>query len=224
MIAKEAKGMKKSAYSVVLADDVISKIDKLAYMQNTNRSNMINQILAEYVSLTTPEKRISSIFEELARCLYSDDTFSELAPPTPSIMSIRSALAYKYNPTVKYTVELYREPGDEQGVIKVSTRTTNPELMSALLMFYRFWADTEAKCGFKGEETYENGVFVRPIMHRISPYFTGKALDASAGTLIASYISLFDRSMKYYFSSKGGGTDEIRHAYINYLKQNSEIV
>ena len=66
---------------MVLADDVISKIDKLAYMQNTNRSNMINQILAEYVSLTTTEKRISSIFEELARCLYSDDTFSELAPP-----------------------------------------------------------------------------------------------------------------------------------------------
>lgn len=215
--------MKKSVYSVVLADDVISKVDKLAYMNNTNRSNMINQILAEYVSLTTPEKRISSIFEELARCLYSGDTFSELAPPTQSVMSIRSALTYKYNPTVRYTVELYREPENEQGVIKVSTRTTNPELISALLMFYGMWAKIETKAGFSGEETFENGVFVRPIIHRKSPYFTGRSSSVSAGSLIASYISLFDRSMKHFFRV-GGGADEISREYLNYLKQNSEII
>lgn len=48
--------MKKSVYSVVLSDEVIAKVDRIAYMNNTNRSNMINQILADYVSLTTPEK------------------------------------------------------------------------------------------------------------------------------------------------------------------------
>ena len=47
----------KNVYSIVLSSDVVDKIDRLAYERGTNRSNMINQILAEYVSYTTPEKR-----------------------------------------------------------------------------------------------------------------------------------------------------------------------
>ena len=47
--------MKKSVYSIVLSDDVIDKIDELAYRTNTSRSNLINQILADHVSYTTPE-------------------------------------------------------------------------------------------------------------------------------------------------------------------------
>ena len=39
--------MAKSVYSLVLRDEVVAEIDRLAYRMNTNRSNMINQILAE---------------------------------------------------------------------------------------------------------------------------------------------------------------------------------
>ena len=48
--------LQKSLYSLMLMDDVVREIDRLALQQNTNRSNFINQILAEYVSLMTPEK------------------------------------------------------------------------------------------------------------------------------------------------------------------------
>lgn len=48
--------MNKSVYSLVLADDVVEAIDRLAYSMNTSRSNLINQILAERVQLLTPEK------------------------------------------------------------------------------------------------------------------------------------------------------------------------
>lgn len=214
--------MKKSVYSVVLGDDVIKKVDRLAYANNTNRSNMINQILAEYVSLTTPEKRISGIFEQLADFLYAGETFSELSPPTPSVMSVRTALSYKYNPTVRYSIELYREPGIEQGVIKVSTRTTNSALLSKMLDFYRFWAEIEYNYGFKGKDSYENGVFKRPIIHRDNPLaLEGAKKGAAAGELIANYISLFDNAMKSYFSDE---PEEIQPAYDGYIKTNSEII
>ena len=36
--------MKKSMYSLMLSEDVVNEIDKIAREQNTNRSNMINQI------------------------------------------------------------------------------------------------------------------------------------------------------------------------------------
>ena len=47
--------MKKSVYSLVLMDDIVEAVDRVAYSQNTSRSNLINQILAEYLSLMTPE-------------------------------------------------------------------------------------------------------------------------------------------------------------------------
>lgn len=216
--------MKKSVYSVVLADDVIAKIDRLAYMQNTNRSNMINQILAEYVSLTTPEKRISSIFDELAHHLYSGETFSELSPPTPSVMSLRTALSYKYNPTVRYTIELYREPAKEQGVIKVATRTTNSALLDKMLEFYNLWAGIEYEYGFTGKDTFENGVFRRPIMHRKSPSQISGKSNLSAALLIADYIQMFDTAMKRYFNGGDTAVQDILAEYESYINENSEII
>ena len=77
--------MKKSTYSVVLSDRVVAEIDRLAYRKGTNRSSMINEILAGYVSMTTPEQRISRIFSDMAAVLYPGEVFRELAPPTPSV-------------------------------------------------------------------------------------------------------------------------------------------
>ena len=54
--------MGKSVYSVVLSDEVIEAVDEMAYRMKTSRSNLINQILAERVSYTTPEMRIREIF------------------------------------------------------------------------------------------------------------------------------------------------------------------
>lgn len=53
---RDESKVNKSVYSLVLADDVVEAIDRLAYSMNTSRSNLINQILAERVQLLTPEK------------------------------------------------------------------------------------------------------------------------------------------------------------------------
>ena len=57
--------MGKSVYSLVLMDEVVDAIDQMAYRNNTSRSNLINQILAEHVSLATPEKRMKDVFTSL---------------------------------------------------------------------------------------------------------------------------------------------------------------
>ena len=61
--------MSKSVYSLVLSDDVVAQIDRAAYALGTSRSNLINQVLAEYVSLITPEKRRKDIFDSLVSVL-----------------------------------------------------------------------------------------------------------------------------------------------------------
>ena len=102
---------------------------------------MINQILAEYVSYTTPEQRMREIFAQAERLL-SGEVFQSLVQPSDSMMSLRSALAYKYNPNVRYSVELYpNRPG--QGELRVSLRSQNSALILYLGQFFRLWAKIE---------------------------------------------------------------------------------
>ena len=66
--------MKKSVYSLVLSEGVVDAIDGLACRRGTNRSALINEILAEYVSYVTPEMRMRRVLAGMAGLL-SDGVF-----------------------------------------------------------------------------------------------------------------------------------------------------
>ena len=70
--------MKKTMYSLMLAEDVIAAIDRLAEEKGTNRSNLVNQILAEYLSMTTPEKHVQNIFDIIERIIGKQQRLSAL--------------------------------------------------------------------------------------------------------------------------------------------------
>jgi len=55
---KRSDEMIKSVYSLMLFDEIVEKIDQIAYENNTNRSQLINDILAEKIGLVTPEQKI----------------------------------------------------------------------------------------------------------------------------------------------------------------------
>ena len=74
--------MNKSVYSLVLMDNVVGEVDKLAYEMGTSRSNLINQILAEYVNYTTPERRINDVLS----------TIQQLMSPSRDFVSIISMM------------------------------------------------------------------------------------------------------------------------------------
>ena len=84
--------MKKSMYSLMLPEDVIREIDRLAAEQNTNRSNFINQILADYVSLTTPEKHVQNIFDIIESIIGHREGYLLSCQPNDMTMSIKSPL------------------------------------------------------------------------------------------------------------------------------------
>lgn len=190
--------MNKSVYSLVLLDDVVEQIDRTAYEMNTSRSNLVNQILADYVSYTTPEKRMREIFSAVEQQLAGGNTFQVLLQPSDSMFSLRSALAYKYNPTIRYSVELYRNRKPLLGELRVSLRSQNSTLLLYLLQFFKLWARMED--GYLGRtgSTVEDGRFSRPLVLR------GEADGADSeavGEAIAAYIDVFDRSLKTYFAN-----------------------
>ena len=186
--------MKKSVYSLVLMDEVVDQVDRLAYQMHTNRSNMINQILAEYCSMLTPEKRMRSTLEQLMDLL-GQGGFQPLVQPSATMLTVRSALNYKYNPSVRYRVELFRSEQPEFGQLQVQLRTQNRELIYYLEQFEHIWATLEQQYLGNPRYSIENGRFLRNL--RFNRAFEGH--PALMGEAIGRYVNAFDRALKIYF-------------------------
>ena len=217
------KQMQKSVYSIVLSDDVVAQIDRLAYRHNTNRSNMINQILAEYVSYVTPEKRMQDTFARMESILRAADTFQVLMQPTDSTLTLRSAIAYKYNPSVRYAVELYRAPGEEIGELRVSLRSQNSTLLLYLTQFFRLWMKIEAAYLPRVTCRAEDGRLsriLRPTRAGAQSEGTEALSSETLGDLLYAYIALFDESLKcffYHLETPALAAAEIERMYRTYL-------
>ena len=193
--------MNKSMYSLILMDDVVREIDKIALRMNTNRSNLVNQILAEYASMMTPEKRINSIFQYIESPMTTGSDIIPFVTPNQHTMSMKSSLQYKYRPTIKYEVELYRAPEGAIGELTVSFRTQSQALLEAIAHFFRFWK--------RLEDAYISGLYSAPINYEL---YDGKFVrsisvpqnrdysNEQLGDAISSYVKLLDRLMKGYIS------------------------
>ena len=71
------------------------------------------------------------------------DAFQVNTQPSDAILSIKSPLRYKYKPTLRYAVELYRAPRPAIGELRVSARTQSQGLLESLTGFYQLWIQLE---------------------------------------------------------------------------------
>ena len=206
--------MKKSVYSLVLSDDVVAAVDRAAYQNGLSRSAMINRILAEAVSYTTPEQRMREIFAQAERLL-SGEVFQSLVQPSDSMMSLRSALAYKYNPNVRYSVELYpNRPG--QGELRVSLRSQNSALILYLGQFFRLWAKIEQAYIGGSDCVIEDGKYLRRLT------LPARLSEREQGAVLAGYIRAMERGLGAFFNSLEDprqAAAAVERAYQEYLKQ-----
>ncbi len=220
--------MKKSVYSLMLDDGVVAAIDRLAYMQNTNRSSLVNQILAEYASYVTPEQRIREAFGRISAMLDGQDSFQLAMQPSDTMLSFRSALLYKYNPTVRYSVELFRTSTGEVGELRVSMRTQNSTLTQYMMCFYELWSRIEqSRIG-----TVRCAAAEGKLSRRLAVRQNRQALEAAPspdtlGELIAVYIRTFDRGLKTFFrllDEPAAAAREIDAIYAEYLRSSPLII
>jgi len=184
--------MKKNLYSLVLSENVVAAVDRMAYAMHTNRSNLINQILADYVAYETPEKRMQRIFDSM-ESLMAGGAF-QMLQPSASVFQLRSPLAYKYNPTVRYSVEIYREGGPAFGELRVGLRTQNHMLGLYLMQFFKLWSKIEQHYNPDARSGTEEGRFIKKLVLR------GEIPGAEAlAEAIAAYLRTFDAAMQAFF-------------------------
>jgi len=209
-MAAGRRGVKKTLYSLMLSDEVVREVDALAHRSGLSRSALVDRILAETVSVTTPERRIGEIFRQVEVLTAGGPELVPLVTPNARSMSLKSCLAYKYRPTVKYEVELCRSGG---GTLLVSCRTRSPELQAELEEFLDRWRRLEEAHlapllddGQVGGEL-DGGRFTRPLA--ALPEETDCRSVAGA---LTDYIRLLDRLLKG--SLDGLSPEDVERAYM----------
>ncbi len=184
--------MKRSVYSLVLMDDVIKAVDQQAYRLGTSRSNLINQILAEHLSCVTPEMRMRDIFDQLSAL--AGGRFQILQQRSASLMTLRTALEYKYRPTISYKVELERQPDVYLGELRVQIRTQNERLLAMFRSFFVWLAELEhGIIGSKYSCELSQACFTRRL---INPGLS----DEETGEAISSYLTWVNGAVQQYFA------------------------
>lgn len=215
--------MKKTLYSLMLNDDVVREVDLLAHKKGTNRSNLINEILAEYLGMTTPQVQINSIFRTIEQAVAPYGQLVPFFTPNDFTMSLKSSLEYKYRPTVKYEVELYENSTDSIGEISVIFRTQSFALISDMTTFFYLWRHAEKKYisnRINGDISYAlyYNKFCRSIAVPncdFSPEELAKALSG--------YIELMDRLMKGHLSGRYLDAD-VEQLYAEYMSHRNLII
>ena len=212
--------MKKTLYSLVLNDEVVREVDALAHRMGTNRSNLINQILAEYVNYTTPEQRINEVLSAIEALMAPSRELVPFFSPNSYSMSLKSSLEYKYRPTVKYEVELYRGAGESIGELTVLFRTQSMALIQGMTDFFRLWkqiedAHLQPLTGAKIDYALYEGKFLRSIAAPDKDCSTQELASA-----LSDYITLFDKLLKGYLAGRYS-PHEIEGAYCSYLNNAS---
>ena len=214
--------MAKILYSLMLSEDVVREVDKLAHRTGTNRSNLINSILAEYVGFVTPERRINDILSQMEQLLLPGSDLVPFLAPNAMSLSLKSALEYKYRPTVKYEVQLYKGGGDAIGNLSVVFRTQSTALLGAMTDFFRLWKQTEDRylpaAGIRVEYALYDGKFTRDIA-----VSNGDLTAERLAQALSDYVRMFDRCMKKYLAGAYGEA-QLDAEYRSWLQQTDMYV
>lgn len=158
-----------------------------------------------------------------------DDGFLIPEQTSDAMLSIRSALKYKYKPVIRYGLELYRSFEKTIGQLKVSFRTQSEQLKANLTEFLRLWAELENRYVVKFfpegiSYTIDDGRFTRTFR---LPTEREHQTDEELARAIAEYIKMFDEILKIYFANienRRLAAERSVERYHEYLKKGIIII
>ncbi len=186
--------MKKMVYSLMLFEEIVEKIDQMAYEKNTNRSQLINEILAEKIGMVTPEQKIQQILERL------DENFSETLSVSQinknSSIQFGKSLKYKYRPKIRYSYEFISNQEGRYAVLKISSRTKSERLNAHFDYFFDLISKIEKKELKEGQDHQSNHKFVRTFKEEGELSKDVKTVSEN----LTSYLKMMDQAMNAYFS------------------------
>lgn len=218
-------------YSLILTDEVIDRIDRLAYERGISRSQLIDHILADTVGLSTPEQQRRALVKKAADHISLRESGLQLHVRNDyQGMEATTFVKYKYNPTIKYNVEVVQGADGLEGVLKISSRSTSSDLRQHLDEFLQLFNDvdhTGRQIYAVKEQEEENprsgGARFARTLH-LNNLFGKNEDPETAAPHLGRSLTLLDEAMQLYFSSLGQQqednlTDRLRELYLRTLSE-----
>lgn len=196
--------MKKSIYSLVLLDDVVEAVDQLAYRKNTNRSQLINDILAEYLGLLTPRQKVIRIMDRISQ-MVEKERIQVKSKNDYGSLQFGTFIKYKYKPSIRYSFEFNtHDDGGRYAVLKIQSRSKSEELNKHFERFFNGICYIDQK---RFPEIYQREIINSTHSNsnnRFSREFLrGIALESMDDEAVAEYLSCYllmmDHAINYYF-------------------------
>ncbi len=196
--------MSKSVYSLMIFDEIVEQIDQRASKNNQNRSQVINEILADHLGLITPEQKIQKILTYLSENL--SDTLNVNGLNKNSSIHFDKNLDYKYHPKVQFTYEFTGTGDDKFAVLKISSRTKNDKLNKLFNQFFNKIVELEHRnCFYLGTNPKNESKhkFVREFRIEGS---VSKNINEVAKFLL-DYLMMVDEAMNLFFNDQSENLD-----------------
>ena len=214
--------MRKSLYSIMLANDIIDAIDKLANQSEVDPSYILNQILAEYLSIKIPQMNMKEVFDLIELNMNKSSFFKVNASLNDCMIYVKSPIEHEYRPALKYSVEIFEDNDIKIGKLKLIYRTYDMHALSRFNHFIDIWISLEThyihKYFPKNSLQYEvdNGRFVRNLM---IPKDLKPTTNEILSQGISDYIKELDELLKLYLSNIDFDAKEIEKKYVEYVSK-----
>lgn len=129
--------MANKMYSLMLMEEVVREIDRLAYEKRTNRSSLINEILAERVGFKTETALLKSYKDTLLSYMDTQSAWQRTSHDTDQSIQVRTFLPYKYNPSIVYRLDFEEIDGRKMTAIRLFSRSSATLFIENLNTFFR---------------------------------------------------------------------------------------
>ncbi len=200
--------MSKSVYSMVLTDEVIGLIDNLALKSGKSRSTLVNEILASYVGYSTSKQRIEEILNFVTEA-FEQHRRMRVERRQQSTIDFLSAINYKYNPRVTYSVELFTED-EYSGYLKIALRTTSQALITVINDFFNAFIRLERKYLGNVEYSVVDGKLVRKLK------FQERNTTSEIALKLTDYVNNIDKLINAFTADYfvGNARENLENSYI----------
>ena len=217
----------RSVYSILLDDDMIAAVDRIAQRNGISRSAMIERLISERISYISPQNRISEIFEDIGRLMSGVDGFTSWLSSDRTAYQLKSGMA-RFRPSVRYEVKIYdRMSGADFGELDVYIRSDDPAVLSSGEDFFRAFCRLER---MYLTAAIPGGISCGLDM-RTGRFRRGLRLDFSAdhgadeiARSITDYISMLDTMMKRWYGREYLSPEDMENDYLSYLNGGVGII
>ncbi|OPL08223.1 MAG: hypothetical protein AVO33_01585 [delta proteobacterium ML8_F1] len=198
--------MSQGIVSVVISEELLLKIDSLARKKRQSRSKTINEILGEYFELMTPEAKIDRVMDEIALVLGGNHFLQTLSKTKGSSIQCRGDIQYKYNPKIRYMLQLDGKSEHKLATLHVVPRTRQEEFTRHLAIFFSLLQaveaarppDPELRALKAGAFVFDGKKFTRDFY---TPWQEDHLTVEKIADFLGSYMLMIHEAMNRYFNS-----------------------